>query len=69
MNTQEPPADRRLKRAVSILSVLVARKTDFVECALRDFQASASQSRVLSEDPEDIDRIHSKLVESVAHID
>ncbi len=69
MNAQEPPADRRLERAVSILSVLVARKTDFVECALREFQAKASRSRELSEDREDIDRIHSKVVEIVAQID
>jgi len=69
MNAQEPPADRRLERAVSILSVLVARKTDFVERALRDFQAKACRSRELSEDREEIDRIRSNLVEIVAQVD
>jgi hypothetical protein len=69
MSVQEPPPDSRLERAVVILSVLVARKTDFVECALHDFQARVSQSRELSGHGEDIDPIHSKLVEIVARMD
>jgi hypothetical protein len=70
MSAPEPSeVDRRLKRAVSNLSVLVARKTDFVNCALRGFQSKLTQSRISFEEPA-VDRlVRADLIEIVAQID